>query len=163
MIRDPGCGVGAPRKGGRGSPCGEGSWEGAAGYVSTQSLGGMGTDIRVWGGRGELRMRQNPQPELGAACTLEPAQANTMLPPTPCGDAPSQPTLPDMRGPRSARGLARLAGRMRVHTGEPPQTSTVARLWAPAHRRCPGRDCPGAENPRGLWSRTDPSSNPSLG
>ena len=115
--------MGAPRKGGRGSPCGEGSWEGAAGYVSTQSLGGMGTDIRVWGGRGELRMRQNPQPELGTACTLEPAQANTMLPPTPCGDAPSQPTLPDMRGPRSARGLARLAGRMRVHTGGPPQMS----------------------------------------
>lgn len=56
-----------------------------------------------------------------------------------------------------------------VHTGEPPQMSSVARLWAPAHRRFPcehppcGSDCPGAENPHGLWTRTSPSSNPSLG
>lgn len=83
-----------PRKGGRGSPCGEGSWEGATGCASTQSPGGMGTDIRVWGGRGELRTWQNLQLELGAACTLEPARANTVLSPTPFRDAPSQPTLP---------------------------------------------------------------------
>lgn len=148
-----------PRKGGRGSPCGEGSWEGATGCASTQSPGGMGTDIRVWGGRGELRTWQNLQLELGAACTLEPARANTALS-HPLQGCPQPANTP---GPRSAVGLARLAGRMGVHMGEPPQMSNVARLWAPAHRRCPGRDCPGAENPQGLWSRTDPSSNPSLG
>ena len=84
--------VWGPRKGGRGSPCGEGSWEEATGYASTQSLGGMRADIQVSGGRGAVRTWQNLQLELGAACTLELAQANTVLPPmprTPAGIPPA--------------------------------------------------------------------------
>lgn len=90
-----------PRKGVRGSPCGEGSWEEATGYESTQSLGGMRTDTQVSGGRGEVRTWQNLQLELGAACTLELAEANT-APPTPRTPAglPQPTALPGSCGPR---------------------------------------------------------------